>query len=199
MMRAASTSRTCQGLRLYSRDRRAEMPRAHVVQHSIISTMLHPPKRHLLIALDAFDTLFTPKQEIHKQYIRLAQQHGLAIPTSKQNEMKASFRDCKSVRQSQPDLDAEMFLGAFKRQSLKYPNYGKAVDMGAEKWWQEVRLIKSLDLPLWPYRRAHPVWLTPACFSDSFESLQPHQLRLLCCSQLIRTALTWWPSLVSTG
>jgi hypothetical protein len=51
------------------------------------------PKRNLLLAFDAFGTLFTPKQPIAVQYGDLARKHGLSNFTDQ--ELEKSFRSGK--------------------------------------------------------------------------------------------------------
>jgi hypothetical protein len=75
-------------------------------------------KKNLLLAFDAFGTLYTPKIPVHENYGRFAQKHGVDIMSY--DEVKSQFRD------------------AFKEASKKHPNYGKATGLGAEKWWANV-------------------------------------------------------------
>lgn len=91
---------------------------------SIASTM-HPTrplrrKKNLLLAFDAFGTLFHPKQPIPKQYGHFAEKYGIDHTNSQYN-IKDTFKD------------------AFKDESHKNPNYGKATGLGAEKWWANVK------------------------------------------------------------
>ncbi|KAF2464743.1 HAD-like protein [Lindgomyces ingoldianus] len=82
-------------------------------------------KRNLFLAFDAFGTLFTPKAPIEAQYGEIAKRHGIDCPSEK--------------------LLKQSFKAAFKEESTKHPNYGKALDMGAETWWENV--IKKTFLP----------------------------------------------------
>lgn len=75
--------------------------------------------RNLLICVDAFGTLFRPRQPIFKQYGDVARAHG----------MKSAFTD---------DQIANAFKNAFKDESKAHPNYGKAVNMGSYMWWTNV-------------------------------------------------------------
>lgn len=76
------------------------------------------PKRHLLIAMDAFGTLFFPKPSIAEQYISLASKHG--IPDLKQTDIETSFHK------------------SFKLMRQQYPNYGKKAGLDTESWWKAV-------------------------------------------------------------
>ncbi|KAJ4377911.1 hypothetical protein N0V83_000741 [Neocucurbitaria cava] len=78
-------------------------------------------KENLLLCLDAFGTLFTPSVPIPVAYARAAARHGIDCGKSKQGEVVgASFKQ------------------AFKEESKRNPNYGKATGLGAEKWWGNV-------------------------------------------------------------
>jgi hypothetical protein len=79
-------------------------------------------KKNLLLAFDAFGTLFYPKQPIHQQYGQFAARYGI---------------ECFEQRQSV----METFRQAFKDESKKNPNYGKVTGLGAEGWWAHVRDI----------------------------------------------------------
>jgi REG-2-like HAD superfamily hydrolase len=76
------------------------------------------PKKNLLLAFDAFGTLFTPRQPIATQYGDVARRHGLS--GFRDDELQASFRR------------------AFKEESTLHPNYGKKVGMKAPEWWSNV-------------------------------------------------------------
>lgn len=77
-------------------------------------------KKNLLLAFDAFGTLFYPKEPVTKQYARFADAHGIRCSRS-----DISIRDT--------------FKSAYKYESSLNPNYGKATGLGAEKWWASVR------------------------------------------------------------
>jgi hypothetical protein len=47
------------------------------------------PKKNLLLALDAFGTLFAPRAPIAVQYGEVARQHGIIVPTE---ELGVQFR-----------------------------------------------------------------------------------------------------------
>lgn len=84
-------------------------------------TRAQAAKKNLLLCFDAFGTLFKPNSPIPRAYAQAAIRHGLR---------------CNSQ-------DAEVEVGkqfkkAFKEQSAKNPNYGKANGLGAEKWWGNV-------------------------------------------------------------
>jgi hypothetical protein len=85
-------------------------------------------KKNLLLAFDAFGTLFYPKEPIHKQYAHFAERYGIEV-----------FKSKVSMKQS--------FKTAFKEESRAHPNYGKAVGMGAEKWWCNVS-VKPAYAPI---------------------------------------------------
>ncbi|KAF2178821.1 hypothetical protein K469DRAFT_491268, partial [Zopfia rhizophila CBS 207.26] len=74
--------------------------------------------KNLLVAFDAFGTLFKPKAPIQTQYGEIARRYGI---------------DCNSPK----DLKLS-FSAAFKEESREHPNYGKATGLGAEKWWSNV-------------------------------------------------------------
>ena len=83
--------------------------------------------RPLLLTLDAFDTLFTPKEPIAKQYCDVARTFGLDLEES---AVKSSFKT------------------AFKDMNTRFPNYGAFTSMGPETWWTTL-IIDSLT-PLLP-------------------------------------------------
>jgi hypothetical protein len=78
-------------------------------------------KDNLLICLDAFGTLFKPTRPIAETYAEVAAKHGVATGGAQ----NAQFYDYK-------------FKRAFKGESSRNPNYGKATGLGAEKWWRNV-------------------------------------------------------------
>ncbi|OQO10724.1 hypothetical protein B0A48_04024 [Cryoendolithus antarcticus] len=75
-------------------------------------------KRNLLLCLDAFGTLYTPKAPIATQYSEVAKSLGLS-----------GFTDA--------DL-TKSFRAAFKHESKLNPNYGRATNLGSEKWWTNI-------------------------------------------------------------
>ncbi|ORY14840.1 hypothetical protein BCR34DRAFT_598959, partial [Clohesyomyces aquaticus] len=79
-------------------------------------------KKNLLLAFDAYGTLFTPKAPIAVQYGEIARRHGIEYPSDKHL--------------------SQAFKGAFKEEAHRNPNYGKASDMGAETWWGNVGLLE---------------------------------------------------------
>jgi hypothetical protein len=79
-------------------------------------------RRNLLLCLDAFGTLFHPKQPIERQYAQVAAQHGL-----KDFENEATIAALKQT-----------FRTAFKEETKRHPNYGKSVGLDASKWWGNV-------------------------------------------------------------
>lgn len=93
------------------------------------------PSRNILLCFDAFGTLFAPRLSIPEQYAAVARQCGLDGFTVA--DLKVSFKT------------------AFSRQSAAHPNYGRASNMGAEKWWTNVKDIA----PTSPYSLGVS-WLT---------------------------------------
>jgi hypothetical protein len=89
--------------------------------------LLAEQKKNLLICLDAFGTLFTPKEPISVTYARAALRHGLPIDGAK-------------------DADRVMhcFRSAFKGETHRNPNYGRSTGMGAERWWSNVSVCEQL-------------------------------------------------------
>jgi len=83
--------------------------------------------RPLLLTFDAFDTLFTPREPIAKQYRDVASEWNLDIPE---------------------DAIMQSFKRAFKAMNEKHPNYGKETDMDPPTWW--TRLIHDTLTPLLP-------------------------------------------------
>ncbi|GAB7350540.1 hypothetical protein MBLNU459_g1123t1 [Dothideomycetes sp. NU459] len=71
-------------------------------------------RKNLLLCLDAFGTIFSPKRPVPEQYVEVARKYG--------------------IESSAQDVGAT-FKKAFKEESKAHPDYGKAVGMGAEKWW----------------------------------------------------------------
>lgn len=78
-------------------------------------------KKNLLLCFDAFGTLFTPNTPIPVVYARVAAKHGI---------------DCGE--RDAPGAVGAQFKTALKEESKKHPNYGKATNLGAEKWWADV-------------------------------------------------------------
>lgn len=82
-----------------------------------------PLKRsNLLLAFDAFGTLYTPKASVFAQYTELGRWHGIDVKA--EDELQKTFKV------------------AYKDESSKHPNYGKADGLGAEKWWANVSFEK---------------------------------------------------------
>ncbi|KAF2202373.1 hypothetical protein GQ43DRAFT_455150 [Delitschia confertaspora ATCC 74209] len=75
-------------------------------------------KKNLLLAFDAFGTLFTPKIPIEVQYGEVAHRYGIGGFTDE--SLKASFH------------------AAFKNESKWNPNYGKLTGLDAQQWWKNV-------------------------------------------------------------
>ncbi|KAF2644864.1 haloacid dehalogenase [Massarina eburnea CBS 473.64] len=92
------------------------------------STRSLPRKRNLLLAFDAFGTLFQPNIPIPQAYGTAALRHGIRCVERSEQDLKAE--DYAPVKKA--------FSSAFKNESAKNPNYGKATGLGAEKWWANV-------------------------------------------------------------
>jgi hypothetical protein len=86
-------------------------------------------KRNLLLCFDAFGTLFAPNTPIPTAYARAAARHGIKVDASADGSAAV----------------AAQFKRAFREESVRNPNYGKASGLGADKWWGNVRLA---PLPL---------------------------------------------------
>ncbi len=103
----------------------------------------HVARKHLLLTLDAFGTLFAPKEPIAKQYGDVARALGLA--TIRDNDVQTSFRKgmpglravTARVVSAVHCIDSQ---AAFKDESKRHPNYGKAVGLEAKEWWANVGL-----------------------------------------------------------
>ncbi|KAF1920796.1 hypothetical protein BDU57DRAFT_509230 [Ampelomyces quisqualis] len=78
-------------------------------------------KDNLLLCLDAFGTLFKPRKPIAVTYAEVAASHG--IPTG-------GSQNANEVQ--------ERFKIAFKGESERNPNYGKATGLGPKRWWHNV-------------------------------------------------------------
>jgi hypothetical protein len=83
-------------------------------------------KKNLLLCLDAFGTLFTPSVPIPVAYARAAAQHGInCSETDGAREVGGRFKE------------------AFKSESQRNPNYGRATGLGPEKWWGNVSTLST--------------------------------------------------------
>ncbi|CAK7566074.1 MAG: hypothetical protein SEPTF4163_004007 [Sporothrix epigloea] len=103
-------------------------------------------RRNLLLAFDAFGTLFQIKQPIERQYGDVARQHfpGLLAPSIDDAQLRASFRH------------------AFRAQARAHPNYGHKPNgdgMGATVWWTQV--IHNTFKPLLRKGATQPPDLAP--------------------------------------
>ncbi|KAJ4305193.1 hypothetical protein N0V90_000724 [Kalmusia sp. IMI 367209] len=91
-------------------------------------------KKNLLLAFDAFDTLYRPTIPVPLAYAYAAQQHGIdcvwdaACAQKSQEQWKE--KDYEPVQRA--------FRQAYKKEIARNPNYGKATGLGAEKWWANV-------------------------------------------------------------
>ncbi|KAF2660557.1 hypothetical protein K491DRAFT_589214 [Lophiostoma macrostomum CBS 122681] len=93
-------------------------------------------KKNLLIAFDAFGTLFHPRVNIAEQYRTVSREHGIVLPTEL-SKISSTFGD------------------AFKTESTEHPNYGKAFGIETEKWWGNV-ITKTLTPFLTPSQTIPP-------------------------------------------
>lgn len=116
---------------------------ARAVRYPLLTTYLHPTslamratrclaaKKNLLVCLDAFGTLFKPSVPIPVAYADAAAQHGI---------------DCGDMKKAQLEVGAR-FKDAFKDESTRNPNYGRATGLGAENWWGNVSVVTgTIDL-----------------------------------------------------
>ncbi|EME77306.1 uncharacterized protein MYCFIDRAFT_42149 [Pseudocercospora fijiensis CIRAD86] len=88
-----------------------------------------PQPRNLLLCFDAFGTLFKPRLPIMQQYSDVARSYGLSGFTSE--DVGKAFNIGDST--------------AFKEESKRNPNYGKANGLNAGIWWTNVH--QPLPLP----------------------------------------------------
>jgi FMN phosphatase YigB (HAD superfamily) len=93
------------------------------------SSRMHPTKhlskkKNLLLAFDAFGTLYQPNSPIPTQYGRIGLKHGVHCQLGD---------DIVPLKNS--------FKRAFGKESSANPNYGKVTGLGAEKWWANVSCI----------------------------------------------------------
>jgi hypothetical protein len=86
-------------------------------------------KKNLLLCLDAFGTLFKPTKPIGALYAEVAARHG--VPTGGSDGAREV---------------GDRFKAAFKGETKRHPNYGKATGLGAEKWWANVSKPKPRSL-----------------------------------------------------
>ncbi|KAF1813088.1 hypothetical protein P152DRAFT_396336 [Eremomyces bilateralis CBS 781.70] len=93
-------------------------------------------RRNLLLGLDAFGTLFTPKKSIAVQYADVARSYGLGGIV--ENDLDRCFRK------------------AFQKHSNRFPNYGKRSGMNATKWWANVITSTFQCLPSWNEKSPPP-------------------------------------------
>jgi len=100
-------------------------------------------KRNLLICFDAFGTLFKPKRPVEEQYAAVAHKFGLGL-----NSDGTTQFDSADVRAS--------FRKAFKDSAREFPNYGRAVGMGATVWWTQVCAdLVSISTSCWGHIHIH--------------------------------------------
>ncbi|KAF2852300.1 hypothetical protein T440DRAFT_377877, partial [Plenodomus tracheiphilus IPT5] len=83
-----------------------------------------PFRKHLLLTLDGFNTLYTPRAPIASIYATAAYNHGIPIdsPTSPAT-LNTITKD---------------FNTALRRTTTRYPNYGKTKGLTCSQWWEHV-------------------------------------------------------------
>lgn len=91
------------------------------------SLSTYPPasQRTLLLTLDAFGTLFHPRQPVPEQYATVAHEYGLSRTAITPEKIHSAFKE------------------VFRVQARRYPNYGRADVLrglygGPRQWWAEV-------------------------------------------------------------
>ncbi|KAH0553038.1 hypothetical protein GP486_006766 [Trichoglossum hirsutum] len=105
-------------------------------------------RSRLLLTLDAFGTIFTPREPVLRQYLDVAR--GLGFTPVDESLLQDSFRN------------------SFKEQSRLNPNYGRDSGMKSYEWWANI--IKSTFSPFISKANPLPVQLVPellARFSSS--------------------------------
>ncbi|KAK3985724.1 hypothetical protein QBC44DRAFT_384614 [Cladorrhinum sp. PSN332] len=123
-----------------------------------------PRKNNLLLCFDAFGTLIKPNQPVLKQYADVAEECGL------------KGLDASRLRAS--------FGAAYRAESKAHPNFGRASDMGGERWWGNV--IQSTFLPLLPASQKEvPPQLTKKLLRR-FSSLEGYDLTVPDLGSLLR-------------
>jgi glycerol-3-phosphate O-acyltransferase len=98
-------------------------------------------KKNLLIAFDAFGTLFHPRVPVAEQYRAVSREHGINLPTEL-SKINAAFGD------------------AWKSESTEHPNFGKAAGIGPEKWWGNVSILFVAS----PYFSTMKSWVSSKVF-----------------------------------
>lgn len=107
----------------------------------------------ICLTLDAFGTLYHPREPIAVQYLKIARQCGLK-GSIQVHELETSFRT------------------AFKDQSANNPNYGKLKGMTTQAWWDNV--IYGAFTPLCQGQQI-PTSLGPTLFNH-FSSREAYDL-----------------------
>ncbi|RAK73948.1 haloacid dehalogenase-like hydrolase [Aspergillus fijiensis CBS 313.89] len=93
--------------------------------------------RTLLLTIDAFGTIFHPREPVPQQYASAAHKFGLPRSTVTPDRLQSAFK------------------AVFKAQSKAHPNYGRAQALrgeygGPRQWWEEVirgSFARVLDAP----------------------------------------------------
>lgn len=101
-----------------------------------------------LLTLDAFGTLYIPKELIGSQYVHVASRHGLEGLQHSVADVDQSFREGEPPqhhKKPRPETEwkQEQSLtwwdgAVFRIESKERPNYGKAVGMNPSEWWANV-------------------------------------------------------------
>ncbi|KAM5465064.1 hypothetical protein MauCBS54593_006699 [Microsporum audouinii] len=83
---------------------------------------LRPHPRSILLTLDAFNTIFHPRQHVALQYTQVAKATGFISPSVSPETVQAAFKV------------------AYKRESASRPNYGRNTPGfgGPREWWANI-------------------------------------------------------------
>lgn len=120
----------------------------------IFMSLLSRQTRTLLVTLDAFGTLYRPREGIAIQYLQVAKSWGLHI-NANIDEFNQSFKQ------------------AFQAQYSRSPNYGKATGVRPETWWADV--VNATFRPLITAEERIPENLSSSLFHH-FSSKEGYEL-----------------------
>ncbi|KAJ5998850.1 hypothetical protein N7451_006660 [Penicillium sp. IBT 35674x] len=101
------------------------MSTRHLLNNARSISSTASTNRTLLLTIDAFDTLFHPREPVPNQYASTAHKFGLSRTAITPEKLKAAFKT------------------TFREQAARYPNYGRADVLrgqygGPKQWWEEV-------------------------------------------------------------
>ncbi|KAK3498959.1 uncharacterized protein B0T23DRAFT_4889 [Neurospora hispaniola] len=100
-----------------------------ILQAARTASISRAPKYNLLVCFDAFETLYAPKEPVHKTYGQFARDNGL--------------------HHASDDVVAVYLHDRITTAAKEYPNYGKHVKgMDPEAWWMKV--IKNIFVDVEP-------------------------------------------------